>query len=186
MAEVKTLVIDKMEPLLINLPSLQIHFAKTYNIPKWLAPALYRLAQRATPLGEEDVGLVGLPDSLKICALREKLKRCKKCGAGIYSRDIGLSDIGSAFDIHDSDLPSSVLGFEKNCTCSKADEGRNPGATVSAFAGIFGPSQSSSFPNTAPASRPFSFAPQSFSLGRSFNFNNLDRLHNLRTSFRRR
>ncbi|KAF8341019.1 hypothetical protein F5887DRAFT_977789, partial [Amanita rubescens] len=87
MAKVKTLAIDKMESLLINLPSLQIHLARTYNIQKWLAPALYRLAQRTKPLGEEDVRLVGLSDSLKICALREKLSRCKKCGAGIHSGD---------------------------------------------------------------------------------------------------
>ncbi|KAF8345182.1 hypothetical protein F5887DRAFT_917466 [Amanita rubescens] len=72
MAEVKTLVIEKMEPLLINLPSLQIHLAKTYNIQKWPAPALYRLTQRAKPLGEEDVGLVGLSDSLKIWLSEKK------------------------------------------------------------------------------------------------------------------
>ena len=108
MAKVKTLVIDKMESLLVNLPSLQIHLARTYNIQKWLAPALYRLAQRTKPLGEEDVRLVGLSDSLKICALREKLSRCKKCGAGIHSGDF-MREIGRAFDIRDFDLLSSAL-----------------------------------------------------------------------------
>jgi len=119
MAEVKTLVVEKMEPLLINLPSLQIHLAKTYNIQKWPVPALYRLTQRAKPLGEEDVELVGLSDSLKICALREKIRRCEKCGVRIHSGNFDLGEIGRAFDIHDSDLPSSVSGCEQNCTCSK-------------------------------------------------------------------
>ncbi|KAF8345183.1 hypothetical protein F5887DRAFT_917467 [Amanita rubescens] len=114
MVDVKTLVIEKMEPLLINLPSLQIHLAKTYNIQKWLAPALYRLTQRAKPLDEEDARLVGLSDSLKICALREKLRRCEKYGAGIRSGGFGLKEIGHAFDIRDSDLLSSVLGCEQN------------------------------------------------------------------------
>ncbi len=120
MIDVKTLVIEKMEPLFINLPSLQIHLAKTYNIQKWLAPALYRLIQRAKPLDEEDVRLVGLSDSLKICALREKLRRCEKYGAGIRSGGFGLKEIGHAFDIRDSDLLSSVLGCEQNCTCSNS------------------------------------------------------------------
>ena len=75
MAEVKTFVIEKMEPLLINLPTLQIHLAKTYNIQKWLAPALYRLTQHVNPLDEEDARLVGVSVSLKISALREKLRR---------------------------------------------------------------------------------------------------------------
>ncbi|KAF8331245.1 hypothetical protein F5887DRAFT_1176392 [Amanita rubescens] len=108
MVDVKTLVIEEMEPLLINLPSLQIHLAKTYNIQKWLAPALYRLTQRAKPLDEEDARLVGLSDSLKICALREKLRRCEKYGAGIRSGGFGLKEIGHAFDIRDSDLLSSL------------------------------------------------------------------------------
>ena len=118
MVKVKTLVINKMEPLLVNLPSLQIHLAKTYKIQKWLAPALFRLAQRAEPLDEEDVKLVELSDSLKICALREKLTRCKKCRAGIQSGDFNLvKEIGREFGIRNSDLGS---GREQHCTCSRA------------------------------------------------------------------
>ena len=120
MDKVKTFVIDKMEPLLTDFPSLQIHLAKAYKIQKWFAPALYRLAQRAEPLGEEDIRLVE-SDWLKICALREKLTRCKKCGAGIHSGDFNLmEEIGRVFEIRDSDLPSPGLGREQHCTCSKA------------------------------------------------------------------
>ncbi|KAF8669455.1 hypothetical protein AX14_006048 [Amanita brunnescens Koide BX004] len=121
MTDVKTLAIGKMDPLLTKFPSLQVQLAKTYNIRKWLAPGLFRLAQRAKPLDEEDVKLVGLTDSLKICALREKLRRCEKCsscGAGVHSGGFGLDKIGHAFHIAGTDLPSIVVGCEQDCTCS--------------------------------------------------------------------
>ena len=120
MAEVKTLAIAKMEPLLTYFSSLQVQLAKTYNIRKWLAPGLFRLDQRARPLDEEDVRLVGLVDSLKICALREKMRRCEKCsscGEGIHSGGFDLLEIGRVFGISGSDLPSSVEGGEQNCKC---------------------------------------------------------------------
>ena len=121
MAAVKALAIEKMEPLLTITPSLQVQLAKAYDIRKWLAPGFFRLAQRTRPLDEGDVRLVGLSDSLKICALREKIKRCEKCsacGAGIHSGGgFGLAEIGHAFHITGSDLPSSVAGCEQNCTC---------------------------------------------------------------------
>ena len=120
MAEIKILAIEKMEPLLTYFSSLQVQLAKAYNIRKWLAPGLFRLAQRARPLDEEDVRLVGLVDSLKICALREKLRRCEKCvscGEGIHSGGFGLLEIGHVFGISGSDLPNSVVGGEQNCKC---------------------------------------------------------------------
>ena len=118
MTKVTTLAIEKMEPLLTTLPSLQVQLAKAYHIRKWLAPGFFRLAQRPTPLAEEDVRLVGLSDSLKICALREKITRCRSCGVGIDSGSFGLEEIGHAFHITGSDLPSSAVGWEQNCTCS--------------------------------------------------------------------
>ena len=102
------------------LPSLQVQLAKAYDIRKWLAPGFFRLARRTRPLDEEDVRLVGLSDSLKICALREKIKRCEKCnacGAGIHTGGFGLGEIGKAFHITGSDLLSSVAGCEENCAC---------------------------------------------------------------------
>ena len=116
MAEVKTLAIGKMEPLITKFPSLQVHLAKTHNIQKWLASGLFRLAQRAKPLDEEDVRLVGLSNTLKICALREKRGRCEKCnsyGAGIESGGISLKEFGHAFGISSTDL-SSMAGCEEN------------------------------------------------------------------------
>ena len=58
-----------VEPLLSKYPALQVQLAKTYDIRKWLALGLLRLTQRTRPLNKEDVRLVGLSDSLKICAL---------------------------------------------------------------------------------------------------------------------
>jgi hypothetical protein len=120
MNEVTTLAVGKMEPLLITRPSLQVHIAKAYHIRKWLAPGFFRLAQRTRPLDEWDVKLVGLQDSLKICALREKIRRCETC-AGIHSGgfQVGLGEIGHAFHITGSDLPGSVAGCEQNCTCHR-------------------------------------------------------------------
>lgn len=119
MAEVKDFVIEKMEPLLAEHPSLQIHLSKTYDIPKWFAPGLFKLLTRIKPLDEEDVRLVGLPDSLKVCSLREKLRRCEKCilcGAMIPSDSFCLekiSDLG--FDIPRSDLARLARAC---CACS--------------------------------------------------------------------
>ena len=144
MVAVKTLAIGKMGPLLAAHPSLQVQLAKAYDIRKWLAPGFFRLAQRTKPLDEGDVRLVGLSDSLKICALREKIRRCEKCsacGAGIHSGGFSLGEIGHAFHISGSDLPSSVAGYEQNCTCPS-----NPpslAAEFSGFGSITRPSQSS-------------------------------------------
>jgi hypothetical protein len=134
MDAVKTLAIEKMEPLLTTVPSLQVQLAKAYNIRKWLAPGFFRLAQRTRPLDEWDVRLLGLSDSLKICALREKIRRCEKCsacGAGIHSGGFGLGEIGHAFHITGSDLPSSVAGCERNCTCPS-----NPPPAPAGFSGF--------------------------------------------------
>jgi hypothetical protein len=128
MTEVTTFAIKKMEPLLTTHPSLQIQLANTYNIRQWLALGFFRLAQRPRPLDEEDVIFVGLQDSLKICALREKIRRCNTCGAGIHSPgSFGLKEIGEAFHITGSDLPSpSVVGLEQNCTCFQNPFARVP------------------------------------------------------------
>ncbi len=120
MAEVKDFVIEKVEPLITGHPSLQIHLSKTYDIPKWFAPGLLKLVTRIKPLDEEDVRLVGLPDSLKVCALREKLRRCEECtlcGAMIPSDNLclgGIRDI--AFDIPHSDLARLARAC---CACSE-------------------------------------------------------------------
>ena len=126
MTEVTTFAIKKMETLLTTLPSLQIQLAKTYNIRQWLAPGFLGLAQRPRPLDEEDVILVGLQDSLKICALREKIKQCTSCNVGIHSLDsFVLKEIGKAFHITGSDLTCSVVGCEQNCSCSSFAFGPN-------------------------------------------------------------
>ena len=132
MTEVTTFAIKKTEPLLTTLPSLQVQLAKAYNIRTWLAPGLFRLTLRPRPLDEEDVSLVELPDSLKICALREKIRRCSSCGAGIHSGSFGLAEIGHAFHITRSNLPSSVAGCEHNCTCPSVPAPAAAGPTTSA------------------------------------------------------
>ena len=113
MAQVKKFAIEKMDLLLITLPALQIHLAKTYDIRQWITPGLLRLARRIEPLDEEDVRLVGLADSMKICALRENAKRCDCCG----SRCVGLEEIGNKFGIRDLDFRSTVSGCEQPCAC---------------------------------------------------------------------
>ena len=117
MAEVKAFIIKKMTPLLTEFPSLQINLAKIYNIQTWLAPGLSRLACRAEPLSEDDVKLVGLTDSLKICALRETKRRCEKCtgscGERMHSGGFTVKEFGQAFGFSDSELtPLSV-----RCVC---------------------------------------------------------------------
>ena len=79
MTEVQVFVIKKMTPLLTEFPSLQINLAKTYNIRTWLVAGLSRLAWRAEPLSVDDVKLVGLTNSVTICALRERKRRCETC-----------------------------------------------------------------------------------------------------------
>ncbi|KAF8345177.1 hypothetical protein F5887DRAFT_1158971 [Amanita rubescens] len=116
MIQVKKFAIEKMNPLLTTLPALQIHLAKTYGIREWLAPGFLRLAHRIKPLDEEDVRLVGLTDSLKICALRENGKRCDMC----RSLGVSLEGIGSTFGIHDLDLPDTVSGCGQTCVCPKS------------------------------------------------------------------
>ncbi|KAF8331243.1 hypothetical protein F5887DRAFT_218845 [Amanita rubescens] len=119
MTQVKKFAIEKMNTLLITLPALQIHLAKTYDIREWLAPGFLRLAHRIKPLDEEDAGLVGLSDSFKICALREKGKRCDRCG----SCGVGLKEIGDTFGIRDSDLPGvTVSGCTETCVCLESPE----------------------------------------------------------------
>ena len=118
MTQVKKFAIEKMIPLLTTLPALQIHLAKTYDIREWLAPGFLRLAHRIKPLDEEDVRLVGLTDSLKICALRENGKRCDRC----RSRGVSLDEIGGTFGIHDLDLPDTVWGCRQTCVCPKSPE----------------------------------------------------------------
>ncbi|KAK2462924.1 hypothetical protein APHAL10511_005122 [Amanita phalloides] len=118
MTEVKTFAIRRMAPLLIESPCLQIHLAKTYDIGEWLLPGLLGLVRRDKVLDEEDVKLVGLSDALKICALRERKRRCERCGscdAGVHSGGFEVEDIRRVFGI--SDLPSSVPQFEEICTC---------------------------------------------------------------------
>ena len=120
MAAVKTLAIGKMEPLLAQFPALQVQIAKAYDIRKWLAPGFLRLAQRKVPLDEGDVTLVGLSDSLKICALREKIRRCEKCsacGAGIHSGGFGLAEISHAFHITGSVLRILILRIRIRSLC---------------------------------------------------------------------
>ncbi|KAF8632435.1 hypothetical protein AX15_001878 [Amanita polypyramis BW_CC] len=63
--EIKASAIKKMTPLLTNSPSLQIYFAKAYDIEEWLAPGFFRLAKRARPLDWDDVKLTGIPDALE-------------------------------------------------------------------------------------------------------------------------
>lgn len=117
MTEVKALIIKKMTPLLTEFPSLQINLAKTYNIRTWLAPGLSRLACRAEPLNEDDVKLVGLTDSLTICALRERKRRCEKCtgscGEHMHTGGFTLREFGQAFGFSDSELPPSY----ERCVC---------------------------------------------------------------------
>ena len=118
MAEIRIFVIKKMTPLLADFPSLQIHLARTYNIQSWLGLGLSRLSRRAEPLNEEDVRLVGLSDSLKICALRERKRRCDKCDscrANTHSGGFTKDELGQEFGIRESDLPP----FNKLCACSK-------------------------------------------------------------------
>lgn len=118
MTQVKKFAIEKMIPLLITLPALQIHLAKTCDIREWLAPSLLRFTHRIKPLDEEDVGLVGLSNSLKICALRESGKRCDWCG----SHGIGLEEIGHTFGIRGSELPDTVSGCTQTCVCLEPAE----------------------------------------------------------------
>ena len=117
MAEVKAFVIQKMTPLLTEFPSLQINLAKTYNVRTWLAPGLSRLACRVEPVSEDDVMLVGLTDSLRICALRERKRRCKKCtgSCGEYMHTGGFTsrEFGQAFGFSDSELPP----LYERCVC---------------------------------------------------------------------
>ncbi|KAF8331248.1 hypothetical protein F5887DRAFT_998559 [Amanita rubescens] len=115
MAEIKTFVVKKMTPLLTDFPSLQIHLAKAYDIQSWLGPGLSRLVWRAEPLSQEDVRLVGLSDSLKICALRERKPRCDicdSCCANTHSGGFTEDELGKVFGI---DPPQ----FDESCKCPK-------------------------------------------------------------------
>ncbi|KIL64530.1 hypothetical protein M378DRAFT_162971 [Amanita muscaria Koide BX008] len=76
MIELKNLVVDYMTPLLgAESPSLQIHLAKVYDVPKWLQPAKTRLVERINPIDKNDVRLIGPTLALEVCALREKALR---------------------------------------------------------------------------------------------------------------
>jgi len=85
MADVKDFVVENMTPLLEGeSASLQIHLAKEYDVQKWLEPGITRLVERSNLIDEEDVGLIGLSEALKVCGLREgrRIKRssCNNCG----------------------------------------------------------------------------------------------------------
>ena len=119
MGEIRAFAIKKMTPLLTESPSLQIYLAKVYGIKEWLAPGFFRLARRTRPLDEEDVKLVGLSDALKICALREKRRRCVCCSSclkGNHSGGVELKEVCETFGIKNP--PSVVEGYEESCNCS--------------------------------------------------------------------
>ena len=116
MDEVKAFVIGKMTPLLTEFPSLQIHLAKMYDIRTWLGLGLSRLASRAEPISEDDAKLIGLADSLKICALRERQRRCENCnscGENMHSGGFDLRHLRQAFGFSDFELPP----LYKHCVC---------------------------------------------------------------------
>lgn len=71
MAEVKAFALERIAPLLRDLPSLQIHLARVHGIKEWLLPAFHELVKRKDPLDANDVELIGLADALKIMSLRE-------------------------------------------------------------------------------------------------------------------
>ena len=124
MDEIKTFVVNKMTPLLTGFPSLQIHLARTYDIQSWLALGWPRLALRPEPLNEEDVRLVGLSDSLKICALRERKRRCNRCDScyeRTHSGGFTKDELGQAFGIRKYEVPS----FDEFCVCPKRVEGHS-------------------------------------------------------------
>ncbi|KAF8627758.1 hypothetical protein AX17_006124 [Amanita inopinata Kibby_2008] len=86
MTRVKALALEHMTPLLVDLPALQVHLAKKYRADVWLVPGFNKLAQRAETLSEEEVELIGLPDALKLMALREQVRRsCRSCGRDSYN-----------------------------------------------------------------------------------------------------
>ena len=119
MTEVQVFVIKKMTPLLTEFPSLQINLAKTYNIRTWLVAGLSRLAWRAEPLSVDDVKLVGLTNSVTICALRERKRRCEtctgSCGERMHTGGFTLEEFGEAFGFSDSELPS----LYEHCVCPR-------------------------------------------------------------------
>ncbi|KAM6501890.1 hypothetical protein JOM56_001867 [Amanita muscaria] len=78
MIEVKEFAVDCLTTLLkAESPSLQIHLAQLYDVPKWLQPAKTRLVERSGPIDENDGRLIGLTFALEVCALREKALREK-------------------------------------------------------------------------------------------------------------
>ncbi|KAF8627779.1 hypothetical protein AX17_006144 [Amanita inopinata Kibby_2008] len=70
MTGVKAFAVENLTPLLPDPPSLQVNLGKKYDVKEWIIPGLNRLAQRADSLNEEDIGLIGLPDAVKLMALR--------------------------------------------------------------------------------------------------------------------
>lgn len=69
---VRHCAIVKLAPLIEENPSFKYHLAKRYDIVDWKLPALNMLAQRAKPMGMDDVKLLGEDTVLMIAAMRER------------------------------------------------------------------------------------------------------------------
>lgn len=68
---VRLRAISRLTSLLECKPALKFKLAMDYHVDEWKLPALNMLAQRAKPMGMEDVEMLGDEAVLKLAAIRE-------------------------------------------------------------------------------------------------------------------
>lgn len=74
--------------------SRKVQLAYKYDVNEWLLPGLNALAQRAHPLDERDVDLLGISCVLKLGNVRERYTDCNKCSGEDRFGFSGLSSSG--------------------------------------------------------------------------------------------
>ncbi|CAA7260395.1 unnamed protein product [Cyclocybe aegerita] len=93
MARLRTLAITK---LTLNLSILDAHqqiiLGRKYEHNPWLASGYTALMRRANPMGVEDVEKIGVADTLKISALRERISMIPSHDSGRILHTWRISD----------------------------------------------------------------------------------------------
>lgn len=71
MARIRTVVIDRLLPLLKDDPAHQWNLAKNYDIHHWVQPAVEKLIRQSKPLQEKEFEMIDKGTLLKVAAVRE-------------------------------------------------------------------------------------------------------------------
>lgn len=74
MADIKADAVQRMTPLLVKLPAIQVKLSREHDVEEWLVPGLNRLIQGEGPLNKDDAESIGLDYAVKVMAIREECR----------------------------------------------------------------------------------------------------------------